>query len=166
MEDLRQYLSNSERTKDPYTASGLAEWVNKTYSTMQAGLYAVFSEDGKSIEAQIPLPVVSYNYARQHARFELLRRRFVIAGWVSAAIDLSAEIGPNPLLKLAAPREAVIIQTLDGEEFVPEFAAFETAEQAVTRFAAHGASFYRTPWEHVTIPAHQIAKIIRRTPSS
>lgn len=164
MEDLRRYLGHYDRAQDQY-ANGSAEWVDATYRKLEALLEARLSDDGRWIEASSPLPVRTANYDAQVVRYELLRRRFVIAGWVSAAIQVSPQLGQNATLLLRAPRETVIVQTTEGQAILPELTGSETAREAVARIITSGASFYRSPWEQVTIPPHQIARIVRSTPT-
>jgi hypothetical protein len=151
-----------------YTSSGLGPWVDKTYSDVERQIdkgagFARLSTDGEWLESSVPLPVSTFNYADQQDRFELVRRRFVIDGWVQATITADDAQQPTPWLTLRAPLTSVWLE-LDRRTVRPEILAGETIAQAITRFTTAGAVYYPTIWDQAAVPVHQIRSVIRRHP--
>lgn len=164
--NLREYLRDTQRVQDDADERGLAEWVEKSYRDMENSIrvgagFARFSQDGQWVESRVPVPIATWQYNEWRLAVELLRRRFIMDGWVRSTVDRHEE-APNPVLVLSAPVETVMVETIDGEHITPEINDGESVGDAVSRFLGSGTVYYRTPMEQVTVPSHQISRVIRR----
>jgi hypothetical protein len=160
--DLRQYLADQPRALDAAQNRGIEKWVETAHADIvRSALYSSFSEDGEWIVDTVPVPVLIGQYPGKRIGVELLRRRFVMDGWVRAEVLVQKE-ATHVRLALAGPRDSLIVETVDFGEVAPEINAQETVADAIQRFARTGAVFYPTMLERVAVPPQGIRRIYQR----
>jgi hypothetical protein len=163
--DLRKHVGEQQRMQEDYRNRGLVKWVERMHADLvKHALYSLFSDDGEWIVDTAALPVLTGQYADKQRAVELLRRRFVMDGWVRSEV-LVEKGAPNVRLVLAGPRDALIVETQFGS-IIPEVNPTETIQDAIHRFTRSGAVYYPTPWERVTVPPHSIRRIYQQTPDA
>lgn len=118
--DLRQYLADQSRALDAAQNRGVEKWVETAHADIvRSALYSSFSEDGEWIVDLVPVPVLIGQYPGKRIGVELLRRRFVMDGWVRAEVLVQKEV-THVRLALAGPRDPLIVETVAFGEVVPE----------------------------------------------
>lgn len=170
--DLRDYLGENQRAQEIYNNAGLEKWVDGAYSDLRkailkGALFGGYDKSREWIATNVPVPnVTPGDYESKKLAVELLRRRFVMDGWVRAHVADPTPSKDSVVLVLEGLRETVFVETLELEEFMPEILRGETVPEAVQRFSQTGAAYYTSPWERVTIPPHQIRRVYQRTPDA
>jgi hypothetical protein len=162
--DLRRYLSEQPKSMDVYRNRNLEEWVESTHSGIVSNaLYANFDDNREWVVDSAPVPVLGSQVPDKRIHLELLRRRFVMDGWLRAHIpDDKTEPMSHVMLVLEGPRDPLVVETVDYGTIIPEVNPRETITAAIQRFAQTGVVYYPTIWERVAVPPHGIKKVYQR----
>jgi hypothetical protein len=159
--DLRRFLAEQPKSLDVYRNKDIARWVESTYNdAVRHALYSNFDDGREWIVDAVPVPVLVSQYLDKRIHLELLRRQFVMAGWLRTQL-LVDEANPmsHVRLTLEGPRDPLIVDTVDYGSVVPEVNPGETIAAAIQRFTQSGVVFYPTIWERVTVLPQGIKRI-------